>query len=221
MPVSRLDSDAEFTATRAGQIQHALVRLLPAVPRHDHQLHGPLGVLAHRAAAARPFMGWIPGVDQIHQAGLRQQLRQRHRSASRSPTASASSSPAASSTGWARRPDTRWRSSSGRCASHEPLAGHQRCRASASPRVFLGLGESGNFPAAIKATTEWFPTEERGTRRACSTPARTPASSSRRCSSLLSPRMGLACRRSLPPARWASAGASSGCSSPTTACDAA
>ena len=29
-------------------------------------------------------------------------------------------------------------------------------------RMFLGLGESGNFPAAIKATTEWFPTEERG-----------------------------------------------------------
>ena len=33
--------------------------------------------------------------------------------------------------------------------------------ASASPASFLGLGESGNFPAAIKATTEWFPTEER------------------------------------------------------------
>lgn len=28
-------------------------------------------------------------------------------------------------------------------------------------RIFLGLGESGNFPAAIKATTEWFPPEER------------------------------------------------------------
>src|SRR6185437_1755178 len=28
-------------------------------------------------------------------------------------------------------------------------------------RVFLGLGESGNFPAAIKATTEWFPSDER------------------------------------------------------------
>ncbi len=28
-------------------------------------------------------------------------------------------------------------------------------------RVMLGLGESGNFPAAIKATTEWFPAEER------------------------------------------------------------
>jgi len=28
-------------------------------------------------------------------------------------------------------------------------------------RAMLGIGESGNFPAAIKATTEWFPTEER------------------------------------------------------------
>jgi ACS family hexuronate transporter-like MFS transporter len=28
-------------------------------------------------------------------------------------------------------------------------------------RICLGLGESGNFPAAIKATTEWFPAEER------------------------------------------------------------
>lgn len=29
-------------------------------------------------------------------------------------------------------------------------------------RVALGFGEAGNFPAAIKATTEWFSTEERG-----------------------------------------------------------
>jgi len=28
-------------------------------------------------------------------------------------------------------------------------------------RIFLGLGECGNFPAAMKATSEWFPTEER------------------------------------------------------------
>ncbi|MGH7211908.1 MAG: MFS transporter, partial [Acetobacteraceae bacterium] len=28
-------------------------------------------------------------------------------------------------------------------------------------RACLGLGESGNFPAAIKATSEWFPSEER------------------------------------------------------------
>ena len=29
-------------------------------------------------------------------------------------------------------------------------------------RVVLGLGESGNFPAAIKAVAEWFPKKERG-----------------------------------------------------------
>jgi ACS family hexuronate transporter-like MFS transporter len=28
-------------------------------------------------------------------------------------------------------------------------------------RIFLGLGECGNFPAAIKAVSEWFPTQER------------------------------------------------------------
>ena len=28
-------------------------------------------------------------------------------------------------------------------------------------RALLGLGEAGNFPAAIKATTEWFPTNQR------------------------------------------------------------
>jgi ACS family hexuronate transporter-like MFS transporter len=28
-------------------------------------------------------------------------------------------------------------------------------------RIFLGIGESGNFPAAIKAVAEWFPTAER------------------------------------------------------------
>ena len=28
-------------------------------------------------------------------------------------------------------------------------------------RIVLGIGESGNFPAAVKATTEWFPSEER------------------------------------------------------------
>ncbi len=30
-------------------------------------------------------------------------------------------------------------------------------------RTFLGLGESSNFPACTKATSEWFPKEERGT----------------------------------------------------------
>lgn len=31
----------------------------------------------------------------------------------------------------------------------------------AAARFFLGLGEAGNFPAAIKATAEWFPQRER------------------------------------------------------------
>ncbi|MGB7267392.1 MAG: MFS transporter [Terracidiphilus sp.] len=31
----------------------------------------------------------------------------------------------------------------------------------ATARFFLGLGESGNFPAAVKATAEWFPQRER------------------------------------------------------------
>ena len=30
-------------------------------------------------------------------------------------------------------------------------------------RTFLGIGEAGNWPAAIKLTTEWFPPEERST----------------------------------------------------------
>ena len=28
-------------------------------------------------------------------------------------------------------------------------------------RIFLGLGESANFPSAVKVTAEWFPKEER------------------------------------------------------------
>ena len=31
----------------------------------------------------------------------------------------------------------------------------------AAARFFLGFGESGNFPSAIKATAEWFPVKER------------------------------------------------------------
>ena len=38
-------------------------------------------------------------------------------------------------------------------------------------RFFLGLGESGNFPAAIKATAEWFSPGSARWPRAFSTPA--------------------------------------------------
>jgi MFS transporter, ACS family, hexuronate transporter len=56
-------------------------------------------------------------------------------------------------------------------------------------RFLLGLGESGNFPAAIKTVAEWFPRRGGGfgsdganarSPPACSTPARTSARSSRR-----------------------------------------
>ena len=59
-------------------------------------------------------------------------------------------------------------------------------------RFGLGFGESGNFPAGIKAVTEWFPQRERALRSGCSTPAPTSARSLRRCScrSLSSPSTG-------------------------------
>ena len=44
---------------------------------------------------------------------------------------------------------------------HESLAGRLSRRILHRPCV-PWIWESGNFPAAIKATTEWFPTEERG-----------------------------------------------------------
>jgi ACS family hexuronate transporter-like MFS transporter len=45
-------------------------------------------------------------------------------------------------------------------------AGHALARGTASfmfARFMLGIGESGNFPAAIKTTAEWFPKKERAT----------------------------------------------------------
>src|ERR1700741_2473341 len=42
--------------------------------------------------------------------------------------------------------------------------GHALARTAAgfsAARAFLGLGESGNFPGAVKATAEWFPRRER------------------------------------------------------------
>ena len=44
-------------------------------------------------------------------------------------------------------------------------------------RAVLGFGESGNFPAAIKTTAEWFPKRERALATGISTPAPTSAPS--------------------------------------------
>ncbi len=43
----------------------------------------------------------------------------------------------------------------------EPLAGALPRWDLVSVRFLLGLGESGNFPAAIKTVAEWFPRKER------------------------------------------------------------
>ena len=48
-------------------------------------------------------------------------------------------------------------------------------------RFLLGLGEAGNFPAAIKTTAEWFPRRERRSPPVSSTAARTSAPWWRRC----------------------------------------
>ncbi len=78
-------------------------------------------------------------------------------------------------------------------------------------RVFLGLGESGNFPAAIKAISEWFPTEERAK-------AVGLFNSGSNASAFIAPAphrlrhrpLRLAAPPSSPPARSASSGSSSG-----------
>ena len=84
-------------------------------------------------------------------------------------------------------------------------------------RFVLGLGESGNFPAAIKATAEWFPKHERAFATgifnagsnigAMVTADRRPVDHAD---------VGLAARRSSSRARSASCGSCSGCCTTTT-----
>ena len=79
---------------------------------------------------------------------------------SRSPTRSGSSCWAGSSTGWGRGSATRIALVVWSLAA----AGHALARTAFGfgvARFFLGLGEAGNFPAAIKTTAEWFPRRER------------------------------------------------------------
>jgi len=59
------------------------------------------------------------------------------------------------------------------------MRSHRTTAAFAAARAPAGLGESANFPGAIRAWANWFPKEERGPRHlASSTPAPTPARSS-------------------------------------------
>ena len=47
------------------------------------------------------------------------------------------------------------------CSARSASPTRRRSPASSSSRFLLGLGESGNFPAAIKTVAEWFPQRER------------------------------------------------------------
>ena len=87
------------------------------------------------------------------------ELRLRRRMPSSSPTRSACCSPAASSTRSARASAT-WSSWPVEPVGHGPRAGQHRLEFGIA-RFCLGIGESGNFPAAIKTVAEWFPQSER------------------------------------------------------------
>ena len=105
-------------------------------------------------------MGWIPGVDHAHQAAYDQQLRPHphllpDRLRRRLPLRRAHHRQARHQNGLRPRHPHLGTVPPSATRSSPRVAGF--CIA----RIFLGLGESGNFPAAIKATTEWFPSEER------------------------------------------------------------
>ena len=70
-------------------------------------------------------------------------------------------------------------------------------------RAMLGLGESGNFPAAIKATTEWFPSEERALATGLFNSGSNVCFFLAPLLSPLSPRTGDGAPHSSPPAPWA------------------
>ena len=78
-------------------------------------------------------------------------------------------------------------------------------------RFALGLGEAGNFPAAIRTVAEWFPVKERAFATGSSTRAPTSARSSRRSSFRGSPSPTAGTGRSSSPAPSGSRGLRCGC----------
>jgi ACS family hexuronate transporter-like MFS transporter len=160
MPASRLDSDTEFTANAPDKSNVRwfvcfLLFLATTINYMDRSVFSLIEPQLHLS-----FMGWIPGVDAKYQ--VQYHLNYGHviewfqiaygvgflfagRVIDKLGT----------KTGYALA-ILIWGCASLSHSLVTSVAGF--CIA----RVFLGLGESGNFPAAIKATTEWFPIEERG-----------------------------------------------------------
>src|SRR5207253_6350835 len=77
-------------------------------------------------------------------------------------------------------------------------------------RALLGLGESANFPGAIKTVAEWFPKRERALATGIFNAGPTPVRSSRRCWYHGSCCGGDGSGRSSRRAPWASSGSCCG-----------
>ena len=158
------------SATGDGRRERPLGHLRAAVLRGDDQLHRSPG---HRHPQADAAAGVRLVRDRLRRHRVRVPARLRDRPAARR---------AGSWTGSARGAGSSWRSSSGasprwRTPRRPSSAGRRRrsSRRSASTytvsvagfigaRFLLGLGEAGNFPAAIKIVAEWFPKRERALR---------------------------------------------------------
>jgi ACS family hexuronate transporter-like MFS transporter len=106
-----------------------------------------------------PFMGWIPGIDHAHQIAYdinygRVLIAFQIAYGVGFLFAGRIIDKLGTKTGYAVA-ILLWACASISTSLVSSVVGFMICRA------LLGLGESGNFPAAIKATTEWFPSEER------------------------------------------------------------
>ena len=161
MPASRLDSDTEFTAYTSDKSNMRwfvcfLLFLATTINYMDRSVFSFIEPTLHNV----PFMGWNPAADQFHQPVFDNNYGNviicfQIAYGVGFLIAGRVIDWLGTKTGYALA-ILIWGLSS---MSHSLVTSVMGfCVA----RIFLGLGESGNFPAAIKATTEWFPTEERG-----------------------------------------------------------
>jgi len=204
--------EPSLTMSAPDNVQHSLVRLLScsSSPPPSITWTARSSLSSSRSCICPSWAGIPPLTTPTSRSTT--QLRPRPHLLPRSPTESASSSGrAASRSASAPKSATHGHPQYGD-ALHQPLPRRLRRRLLHRTRL-PRLGESGNFPAAIKATTEWFP-QRSAPATGLFTPAPTPPPSSRLCHR----------RRHRPwdgtppssaPAPWVSAGPSSGCSFPT------
>ena len=161
MPASRLDSDTEFTANAPENKSNVrwfvclLLFLATTINYMDRSVFSFIEPVLHNV----PFMGWNPAADQFHQPVFDNNygnviIAFQIAYGVGFLIAGRIIDWLGTKTGYALA-ILIWGVSSMCNSLVTSVVGF--CVA----RIFLGLGESGNFPAAIKATAEWFPAEER------------------------------------------------------------